>query len=91
MKEENKEGINRRVFLKRTALAGTALAMPSGLSEVFASANKQTKTSGIDVDAAHIKKHRVLGSGKAALEVSALGFGVMGMTYNRSQHPGRKE
>ena len=27
----------------------------------------------------------------AAFEVSALGFGVMGMTYNRSQHPDKKQ
>lgn len=32
----------------------------------------------------------MLGSGRAAMEVSALGFGVMGMTYNRSRHPDRK-
>ncbi len=35
--------------------------------------------------------HRTLGTGKAAFEVSALGFGVMGMTYNRSQHPDKKQ
>ncbi len=34
---------------------------------------------------------RTLGTGKAAFEVSALGFGVMGMTYNRSQHPDKKQ
>jgi predicted aldo/keto reductase-like oxidoreductase len=33
----------------------------------------------------------LLGKGKAAFEVSALGFGVMGMTYNRSQHPDKKQ
>lgn len=32
-----------------------------------------------------------MGTGKAALEVSALGFGIMGMTYNRSQHPDKKQ
>lgn len=25
------------------------------------------------------------------MEVSALGFGCMGMTYNRSAHPGKRE
>ena len=34
---------------------------------------------------------RTLGSGNAAFDVSALGFGVMGMTYNRSQHPDKKQ
>lgn len=37
-----------------------------------------------------ILPHRTLGTGDAAFEVSALGFGVMGMTYNRSQHPDKK-
>jgi aryl-alcohol dehydrogenase-like predicted oxidoreductase len=34
-----------------------------------------------------LTRRRVLGAGEAALEVSALGFGVMGMTYNRATHP----
>lgn len=67
------------------------MAMPSGLGKVFASEAKQAETSDVDTDAARIKGHRVLGTGKAAFEVSALGFGVMGMTYNRSQHPDKKE
>lgn len=42
MKDENKnkEGISRRGFLKRAALAGAALTMPLGLNEVFAAENK---------------------------------------------------
>jgi len=35
-------------------------------------------------------QYRTLGTGSAAFEVSALGFGVMGMTYNRSQYPDKK-
>ena len=66
--------------------------MPGGLENVFAAGTKQQpETSGKDTDAAHITGHRVLGTGKAAFEVSALGFGVMGMTYNRSQHPDKKQ
>ena len=91
MEENNKMDISRRGFLKTAALAGAAMAMPSGLGKVFASEAKQTETSDVDTDAARIKGHRVLGTGKAAFEVSALGFGVMGMTYNRSQHPDKKE
>ena len=87
---KNGQGISRRGFLKRAALAGTALAMPSGLGEVFASENRPTKASVIGVDAARVEGHRVLGTGKTAFEVSALGFGVMGMTYNRSRHPDKK-
>lgn len=36
-------------------------------------------------------QYRTLGTGSASFEVSALGFGVMGMNYNRSQSPDRKE
>lgn len=89
MEENNKMNISRRGFLKTAALAGVALAMPSGLNEVFAAENRSATDN--DKDSAHIKGHRVLGTGTAAFEVSALGFGVMGMTYNRSQHPDRKQ
>lgn len=92
MEEMNKMNLSRRGFLKTAALAGAALAMPGGLDNVFAAGTKQQpETSGKDTDAAHITGHRVLGTGKAAFEVSALGFGVMGMTYNRSQHPDKKQ
>ncbi len=46
---------------------------------------------GEDRRAACIRSSRVLGTGAVAFEVSALGFGVMGMTYNRSQHPDKKQ
>ena len=92
MKEDNKMNISRRGFLKTAALAGAALAMPAGLNKVFAAEPKQPEASrNDDTGAARIKGHRVLGTGKAAFEVSALGFGVMGMTYNRSQHPDKKQ
>lgn len=88
---ENKDiNIGRRGFLKTAALAGAALAMPVGLDNVFATGPVRNEASDNGSDAARITGHRVLGSGTAAMEVSALGFGVMGMTYNRSQHPGRK-
>ena len=91
MEENNKMNISRRGFLKATALAGAALAVPTGLDKVFASETKQPETSRTDNGIARIREYRVLGTGKAAFEVSALGFGVMGMTYNRSQHPDKKQ
>lgn len=92
MKEDNKMNISRRGFLKTVALAGAALAMPAGLDKVFAAEPKQPEAyRNDDTGATRIKGHRVLGTGKAAFEVSALGFGVMGMTYNRSQHPDKKQ
>lgn len=36
-------------------------------------------------------EYRTLGTGRAVMEVSALGFGCMGMNYNRSQSPDRRE
>ena len=83
--------LSRRGFLKTATLTGVALTMPTGLDKVFAAETKQTAVSVNDCDAAHITGHRILGTGKAAFEVSTLGFGVMGMTYNRSQHPDKKQ
>ena len=42
------------------------------------------------MDLPTITKRRTLGSGDFRMEVSALGFGVMGMNYNRGVHPDRK-
>lgn len=95
MKEEDKTGITRRGFLKTSVLAGAALSLPAGWDKVFATATKQPpaspRNSGKDSHAARMEAHRLLGTGESALEVSALGFGVMGMTYNRSRHPDRKQ
>lgn len=88
---EEKNGISRRGFLKTAVLAGAALTLPTGLDNVFAAKPEQAETLGNDNDVAHVTARRILGTGAAAFEVSALGFGVMGMTYNRSQHPGKKE
>lgn len=43
------------------------------------------------VDLPRIGKKRTLGRGDYALEVSALGFGVMGANYNRGVHPPEKD
>ncbi len=95
MKEENRTGaISRQSFFKRAAAVGAALALPSGIERVWAGESPAVDKPQADQpvgEAATIATRRVLGSGAAALEVSALGFGVMGMTYNRSQHPGKRE
>ncbi|WP_346978382.1 aldo/keto reductase [Barnesiella intestinihominis] len=87
MKEVNKTEIGRRGFLKTAILAGAALTMPAGLNRAAAKMNRV----GEDRRTACIRGSRVLGTGAVAFEVSALGFGVMGMTYNRSQHPDKKQ
>lgn len=85
MKSTN-NNIGRRGFLKTMATVGAALTIPS-IDKVKAnnvSLSKQDQHS-------FTLPYRTLGSGAAAMEVSELGFGVMGMTYNRSQHPEKKE
>jgi len=46
--------------------------------------------SATDADLPLRNQRRTLGSGAFAMEVSALGFGVMGMNYNRGPHPDRQ-
>ncbi|GCB35984.1 aldo/keto reductase [Bacteroides faecalis] len=91
MEENNKMNISRRRFFKTAVLTGMALTVPTGPDKVLAAKTRQLETSHNNGDAAHIRGYRILGTGKAAFEVSALGFGVMGMTYNRSQHPDKKQ
>ena len=79
---------SRRGFLKTLGLSMGAMALEPTYNKVQAATNhvmlnEKPSTSALPV--------RTLGSGNAALEVSALGFGVMGMTYNRSQHPDKKQ
>ncbi len=79
---------SRRGFLKTIGLAGTAMAIELALNRVHAAASF---VEGRDrLAGSTTLPRRTLGTGAAAFEVSALGFGVMGMTYNRSQHPDKK-
>lgn len=78
---KREEKCNRRRFLKATAAVGVSLALSPSMGQ--AKVAVEAKRDGLP--------YRTLGSGKAAFEVSALGFGVMGMTYNRSQHPDKKQ
>jgi len=88
--EQKQDGMNRRDFLKSAALFGAALSLPpviggcaAKLAGGNAAANDHAVSSKVPT--------RTLGTGKAAFGVSALGFGVMGMTYNRSEHPDKKQ
>ncbi|MDE6368944.1 MAG: aldo/keto reductase [Muribaculaceae bacterium] len=81
---------SRRDFLKTAATLGAALAISPAINKIYAAKKDDTKTNGSCAirDGIH---YRTLGSGDAAMEVSALGFGCMGLNYNRSQSPERKE
>lgn len=87
MEESAGKNISRRRFLKTAAAIGTALTVAPALGKIRVVDNAVNGTSVGGGKAGDGLPHRVLGTGKAAFEVSALGFGVMGMTYNRSQHP----
>lgn len=83
----NDKGISRRGFLKAAAAVGAAFAIEPTLNKVQAAEHIITGNSILkNAD----MQYRTLGTGSAAMEVSALGFGVMGMTYNRSQYPDKK-
>lgn len=85
---EEKKGISRRGFLKTAAAVGAALTIQPTIDKVKA-ANVAFNENALSMKK-DSRQYRMLGSGRAAMEVSALGFGVMGMTYNRSRHPDRK-
>lgn len=59
------------------------LSCPSGPLQ------KKNKATALDLPVIH--QQRMLGTGSAGMAVSSLGFGVMGMNYNRGPHPQRKE
>lgn len=82
--------ISRRGFLKTAAAFGASLAITPTLDKVSAAVASQSVPDGATVRTDGME-YRTLGSGQAAMEVSALGFGCMGMNYNRSQSPDRRE
>ncbi len=81
------KGLSRRGFLKAAAAVGAAFAIEPTLNKVQAA---ERIITGNSLEKNTDMPYRTLGSGSAAMEVSALGFGVMGMTYNRSQYPDKK-
>lgn len=83
----NDKGISRRGFLKVATALGAAIAIEPTINKVHAA---ERIITGNDLVKNPDMQYRTLGTGSAAMEVSALGFGVMGMTYNRSQYPSKE-
>jgi aryl-alcohol dehydrogenase-like predicted oxidoreductase len=77
---------NRRDFLKSTALFGAAVCVPAVLVQ-SCTEQKTTSSGESEKDMPIISQSRTLGKGTAAMEVSALGFGLMGMNYHRGPFP----
>lgn len=92
MEENNNTSeVNRRGFFKSMAFMGATFMLPSGIDKIFAAAPSDKTIIKNKAPSIVIPERRILGTGKAAMEVSALGFGVMGMNYNRSQSPDKKQ
>ncbi|MGYP003602731133 len=76
----------RRRFLKMSALFGTAALISPAIARAEGGGADSPENGGFAAS-----RSRTLGKGSCALEASPLGFGVMGMTYNRSQSPSREQ
>lgn len=85
----------RRDFIKGSAVLSAAMAsgaLWSSCGSTDSSGNESKDSSTVKNNTmgdniVQINKKRTLGKGAAAMEVSALGFGVMGMNYHRGIHP----
>lgn len=81
----------RRELLKAGATVGAAVCTAPLMAGAAAAQPATATLSGCDaMDLPVLSGGRILGSGDFRMEVSALGFGVMGMNYNRGPHPDRK-
>ena len=95
MKDESKNSIpamNRRRLLQAVGALALAPAMAGGFAGAAHAAEQpaaEGRTGKLDLPL--ITRKRTLGSGPAAMEVSALGFGVMGANYNRGVSPSREQ
>ncbi len=96
MKKEQNNAITRRGFLKRAALAGTALGFAPAFEKITAAERGIADKAGaahatpVPPGTAAVRTQRTLGCGKAAFTVSAMGYGCMGLNHNRSQHPSKE-
>lgn len=85
---------SRRNFLKTVALTGatiTASPLFNTASAVQKITDYKDSTDNLGkIDLPLINSKRTLGKGIFAMEVSAVGFGCMGLNYHRSQHPVKK-
>jgi aryl-alcohol dehydrogenase-like predicted oxidoreductase len=89
----NSDPSSRRDFLKTGATLGAAMCVPPAVGSAAAAQQVQERQApdrSSELDLPVMTQRRRLGKGSFSMEVSALGFGVMGMSYNRGHHPDRK-
>ena len=86
----NKKTLNRRNFLRQVITAGAVIASGATASSLMSARSFPVSSQKSEKREATISSTRTLGNGTASFPVSSLGFGVMGMTYNRSQHPDKR-
>ncbi len=81
-------GISRRSLLAVSAATATLAAAPQVNAAGLGRPGAATDSSGAS-DLPSTSTERTLGTGRFAMAVSALGFGVMGMDHDRGPHPER--
>ncbi len=87
IKTMDSASVKRRHILQG-AMAMLAVPLLTGSAPSLSQAVETArKTPGGEADLPILTQKRVLGSGKFSMEVSALGFGCMGATYNRGVSP----
>lgn len=83
--------LGRRGFLKRVAFASAAFCVTPSLEKITAAeraiTNKPLISTAASTGTAVVHGLRTLGSGNAAMQISSIGFGCMGLNYHRSEHP----
>ncbi|MBS6829792.1 MAG: aldo/keto reductase [Desulfovibrio sp.] len=95
-KEKPVQEISRRGVLQAAAVLVAAPVLMGGFSGVGMAAEGSSMISRASgrkssLDLPLLTKKRTLGNRKFSMEVSALGFGVMGANYNRGTSPDRKK
>lgn len=87
---EHRTDVRRRGFLKTAALAGASLCAVSVWERSPAAEKTPEKPEG-PLNTAAVRSRRKLGEGSAAMTVSSLGFGCMGLNHHRGKSPGEQE
>lgn len=92
MQTNETAGMSRRGVLRAAAVLAAAPLLAGGMTGAGAAAESRTATfdGKTSLDVPLLTQRRTLGRGKYSMEVSAIGFGVMGATYNRGVAPDRR-